>query len=63
MMDVFPVELEKHLILNPERFDTHPRAQAATGNSAEQVRHKADPRELGGDMTPSTTTAEESGKK
>lgn len=41
------VELERHLVLNSDRYDTYPMVKSAIGDYVEQMRHKSDPMEVG----------------
>lgn len=47
MMDTCPVELERHLMLNSDRFDMYPKVRPAIRDYIEQVRHQRDPMEVG----------------
>lgn len=48
MMDMCPPELERHRVLNSDRYDTHPKLKSAIRDYLEQMRHKSDPTEIGG---------------
>lgn len=43
MIDTCPVQLERHLVLNPDRYDTDPKIKSAVREYVEQMRHEADP--------------------
>lgn len=47
MMGTCPVELEKHLILDSDRFVTHPQVKADIRDYVEQMCHKTGSMELG----------------
>lgn len=47
MMDTCPPELERHLVLKPDRYDTHPKVKSAMRDHVEQMRHKLDPMDIG----------------
>lgn len=46
MMDMCPPELERHLLLNSDRYDTCAKVKAAIRDYGEQMRHKSDPMEV-----------------
>lgn len=47
MMDMFHVQLKRHLVLNSDRYDTYPKVQSAIRDYVERTRHKSDPTEVG----------------
>lgn len=47
MTDMGHVELEKHLLLNPDRVGATQRVAAAFRDYVEQLHHKADPMDIG----------------
>lgn len=51
MMDMCLAEVERHLILNSDRFGTYPELKAATRDYVEQISHNSGPVELG-EMAP-----------
>lgn len=46
MTDIFRAALEKHLILNSDRFDSYPKLKAAIREYVEQMRHTSDSMDL-----------------
>lgn len=42
MTDMCPTELERHLVLNSDRYDTYPKVKASTRDYIEQMRHRSD---------------------
>lgn len=47
MMDMCPMELDRHLVPNSGRYVTYPKGKAAVRDYLEQMRDKSDPMEVG----------------
>lgn len=45
-MDMFLAELERHLVLNSDRYGTYPKAKVAIRGYVGQMRHKSDTMEM-----------------
>lgn len=46
-MDLCAAGMERHLVLNSDRFDTHPKARSAICDYVEQLDHKSGPMDVG----------------
>lgn len=47
VMHMCPLDLERHLVLNSDRYDIYPKVKSAIRDYVEEMRHKSDPMQVG----------------